>query len=103
MLIVAMDSLPDMASGEDLTGVLRKLRRPSFRSSACRMTMDGRTARLWTGIYVDSSATDTVFSVSATALVRPGLALVATGLAPTQAMRDSLVAMVGSVRFTEPR
>jgi hypothetical protein len=102
MLIVAMDELPDVAAGEDLTGVLKRLHRPSGKQeSSCRVDVDGRVASLSRSMFVDSAGVDTVFAVSATMLVRPGLAVAASGLTPARAMRDSLVAIIASVRFTD--
>ena len=102
MLIVAMDELPDMAAGGDVTGVLNKLHRPRGKQeSSCRLNVDGRTASLSQSMFVDSAGVDTVFAVSATMLVRPGLAVAASGLTPARAMRDSLVAIIASVRFTD--
>ena len=102
MLIVAMDEVPDMAAGEDITGVLNKLHRPrSKHESTCRLDVDGRSASLERSMFVDSAGVDTVFAVSATMLVRPGLAVAASGLTPARAMRDSLVAIIASVRFTD--
>ena len=102
MLIVAMDELPDMAAGGDVTGVLNKLHRPRGKQeSSCRLDVDGRSASLSQSMFVDSAGVDTVFAVSATMLVRPGLAVAASGLTPARAMRDSLVAIIASVRFTD--
>ena len=91
-----------MAAGGDVTGVLNKLHRPRGKQeSSCRLDVDGRTASLSQSMFVDSAGVDTVFAVSATVLVRPGLAMAASGLTPARAMRDSLVAIIASVRFTD--
>jgi hypothetical protein len=102
MLIVATDERPDMAAGGDVTGVLTRLHRPrGSHESNCRLDVDGRPASLSRSVFVDSAGVDTVFAVSATVVVRPGLAMVASGLPPARAMRDSLVAIIASVRFTD--
>jgi len=107
MLIVAMDTVPDVAGvagGEDITGVMRRLREPrSSTEIRCRLDVDGRVASLLEAAFVDASGADTVFAVHGALLVRPGLAFAASGITPSRSMRDSLVAVIASVRFAGRR